>query len=193
MKIIKHISKEQYICEVLKDDLSSDKILELEKHRELIENPNFESQEQNKIRLALIRSNGAFGNIFEKGDFDSIFLAEINEVEFLNLYWCPKGTELEDEIDIISEGDRKLTSILSNLGNPRLTEIQKVKDYLDNFFVDRGEIKPENNRLFLFEHQNKLCIQDGNHRAGGIIKRLYIGKEHSFLINVFVVRGMKLT
>lgn len=115
VRMRREITKSEFVSNLLKDDLDSRKKPELEKHRKMIENPNLLSEEENKLRLGLVKHNGAFGMLFEYYPNMSFYAEEINRDEFLELQWCPNGSPKEDGIDIVTSKTRYLRDILKYL------------------------------------------------------------------------------
>lgn len=183
------ISKWEFISETLKDDLNSGSKDYLNKHKEIIENPDLFSVRENYIRSQLVSMNGAFGNLLNQNNNLVFIKKNINEEEFLKLNWCPKGNNTQDAIDLMSDNKRILNLLLNYLKNRPEEEKQIVKDEIQKYF--NGNTPTGNKKkLFLLEKCHEIFIMDGNHRTGAILKYLSEDKDKNliFPLEVYIVK-----
>ncbi|MBW2972863.1 hypothetical protein KY346_00545 [Candidatus Woesearchaeota archaeon] len=183
------ITQEEYILEVLKDDLNTGRYPILQKSPSLITNANLLSEDENQKRLKLIQNNGAFGRIFEIRNFVAFYKSQIKQEEFLELFWCPKGNETDqDGIDLMSDNTRNIAKLIAFLKKEYLGTDPKIIQQIKSFFNE--EIRKDKEiRLFLFETSRSKLIIDGNHRAGAIVKSISQENiENVFPITVYVAK-----
>ncbi len=180
------ITKAEFISELLKDDLDSGKKSHLIPHRAIVNNPNLLFEEENNIRLSLVKDNGAFGMFFEYYPDMSFYKENINQDDFLKLLWCPKGSPEEDGIDIMTGETRFFKDILEYLKSNSLNHKPKVTETLKDYFS--GILPSEDKKkLFLEESGKNRFTRDGNHRAGAILKTLSNDINHPiFPVTIYV-------
>ncbi len=166
--MIEKISKEEFISEVLKDDMESNKKDTLLEYKSLIENPDFSNKHENKIRFKLFNENGAFKGLLNFADEVKCFRKDIDQLEFFNLRWCPNGNKTRiDGIDIMTNKSRLFKDILKYLKNNNKPDKIVLKTLEDYFY---GKIPEESKkRLFAYKSNPNLYVLDGNHRSGAII------------------------
>ncbi len=116
-----------------------------------------------------IEKISAFGNILNHcSRFREEKISTLDE--FRRLFWCPKGpTGPHDEIDKLSNNTRNIGAILES-AREDLDQCPKA------YFEDREPVGPKR-CFFLIEAGGRKEIYNGNHRAGGIIRKILQGSE----------------